>query len=73
MLTENTIASLHGGEHSRPLIANRLGYEKWRSLGRMSTESSAATKIREILDRHPPREIAADMESALWKILNQNR
>jgi trimethylamine--corrinoid protein Co-methyltransferase len=71
MLAESTIAHLRSGEHSRPLIANRLGYEKWQGLGGMSTERAAAAKALEILERHPPREIPQDKEDALKGILNR--
>jgi len=71
MLAEGTIAHLRSGEHSRPLIANRLGYEKWQGLGGMSTEKAAAAKAREILERHPPREVPQDKEGALNEILNR--
>jgi len=71
MLAEGTIAHLRSGEHSRPLIANRLGYEKWQSLGGMSIEKAAAAKAREILRLRPRREIPQDQENALREILNR--
>ena len=71
MLAESTIAHLHGGEHSRPLVANRLGYEKWRALGSMPTEKAASGLARDILERHPPRQTPPDKEAALREILNR--
>jgi trimethylamine--corrinoid protein Co-methyltransferase len=71
MIAESTVAHLRSGEHSRPLIANRLGYEKWQSLGGMSTERAAFAKAQEILQRRPLREIPQDKENALKEILNR--
>lgn len=71
MLAESTVSHLRSGEHSRPLIANRLGYEKWQGLGGISTEKAAAIKVREILDRYPAREIQQEKEKALREILNR--
>ncbi len=71
MLAESTITHLRNGEHKRPLIANRLGYEKWQSLGGFSAEKAAAAKVREILERQQPRGIPRDKEDALNEILNR--
>ncbi len=69
MLSESTTANLRSGEHSRPLIANRLGYEKWHALGDMSAEKAASAKVREILARSPKRELPPEKDQALKEIL----
>ncbi len=70
LLEDSTLNNLRSGEHARPTVSSRQGYEKWSGLGGLSVEKEAAAKAEEILRLSPTNQISEEEQRALQDILS---
>ncbi|KKL47034.1 hypothetical protein LCGC14_2339630, partial [marine sediment metagenome] len=71
LLEDGTINNLRSGEHARPTVSSRQGYEKWRGLGGLSVEKEAAAKAEEILRLSTAKQIPEEEQRALQEIVSR--